>query len=146
MSYKKINTLLFIIVMLVCGCRKKSDLTLVEINKIDLSKIAGIKTWHGEYEYTCWLCSPRRDTSYNITDTFGWVYINDSTIAKQNKHFYGFDTFTRWSVNDTTITFSNHSGGKNWEELTYYFNRGNMIYRYEWSTSGDRGVGELYTP
>lgn len=128
------------------SCSKKTSNTVVPKPLIDISEISGMRIWHGQSHYSCWLCWPTIDSSSNVSDTFGWVYINDSILAKEDKSRYGFNTYKRTSLNDSIMVFYSFQSSNDPEELTYYYKTGKMKYTYSWRTSGDGYKETLYTP
>jgi len=128
------------------SCSKKTSNAVVPKPLIDVSEISGMRIWHGKSYYSCWQCWPTIDSSSNVIDTFGWVYINDSILAKEDKFRYGFNKYKRTAMNDSVMVFYSFQSSNGREQLTYYYNTGKMEYTYSWRTSGNGYKETLYTP
>ncbi len=108
-------------------------------------KMAGIFNWHGTQNNQCFLCTPQRDTTYNITDTFGWVILDSFTIIKQSKLYYGNDTLKLSAVTDSVLTF-NYNMMYGFEKVEFNLHNNSMTYTYWWYDSGENGTTSLVTP
>ena len=130
---------LFIVVLILASisCSKHTPVTqtlsktpIVPVDTLAIyeAKMQGIWNWQGTERQNTSMGYPT-DTTFAIVDTFGWVVINDSLIAKHRNRSTGTTLFMLRSRDDSTLTFSVIFSGYGYEKVVYNFKKNTMVYQ-----------------